>query len=497
MSRAPDEGDLLGQDLADAVFAVMEGQRPEPISHARAAELLIQKGRLSGSPGALAPTLAAAVRADGIRRGAEGPRFRLVDGRLALAQWYLPSDAARLEREARRAGASQRDVVHRAYLKKIGELPTAAFAELMATWLNSEGVSALRAVRRPGSSGVELHLAGTIRRGQEEVRLAILVLRDGRDVRAERVVEIRGALHHYGNASMAWVVTTARAENGARQEVEVAGAPPVVLFDGRALAAAMEARSVGLRARALPLASIDLDLLDGLRGAPEDLGGRGGERGRERDDELERRREALSARRRPRPPPRASSTREDEGELGGGGRGPRGRRGGRGRAGGGRRGAASQAPPPPPRRRRGRQREEGAEEATEAAAAEAGEGAPEAAGEPGAEEEAEADEEDLDYGDEDERAPARRTRSTTISTGTTTKPTRTRTRSTSPRTRTTSRSTTRTTTKRTTRTSSARIPPRSSATSPTRTSTTRTTRRSRRRTEGSARPLPPERERRR
>src|SRR5690606_29284788 len=142
----------------------------------------------------------------------------LVEGRLALTEWYLPTEAARLERDARRASMAQREVVHRAFLRKLGELPTAAFAELMATWLNAEGVSALRAVRRPGRSGVELHLAGTIRRGQEEVRIAILVLRDGRDLRAERIVEIRGALHHYGNAAMAWVVTTGRVEPQAREE---------------------------------------------------------------------------------------------------------------------------------------------------------------------------------------------------------------------------------------------------------------------------------------
>jgi hypothetical protein len=235
------------------------------------AELLIRRGRLSGSPSALAPTIAAAVRADGLRRGPQGARFRLVDGRLALAEWYLPNEAARLERDAKRAAVSQRDVVHRAFLRKLNELPAGGFVELMATWLNAEGIAALRAVRRPGTSGVELHLAGSLRRGQEEVRVAILVLRDGRDLRAERIIEIRGALHHYATASTAWVITTGRAEPRTREEVEVAGAPPVVLFDGRGLASAMEMRGVGLRPRSLPLASVDLELLDALRGRPEEL----------------------------------------------------------------------------------------------------------------------------------------------------------------------------------------------------------------------------------
>ena len=55
------------------------------MSYGRAAELLISKGRLSGSPAALAPTISAAIRADRLRNHA-GARFRDVDGELALTE---------------------------------------------------------------------------------------------------------------------------------------------------------------------------------------------------------------------------------------------------------------------------------------------------------------------------------------------------------------------------------------------------------------------------
>jgi hypothetical protein len=167
-----------------------------------------------------------------------------------------------MEDAAVRAAERQREQVRRGLIHKLNELPTGAFAEIVATWLNAEGVVALRAIRRAGSSGTQLHFAGTLKRGVEETRLAIVVQRNGRGIDRERVVEVRGALHHYGNATTAWLVSTSRAVEGAWEEAASAGAAPVVIFDGVALSEAMERLGIGVKRHVITVTNIDFDLFD-------------------------------------------------------------------------------------------------------------------------------------------------------------------------------------------------------------------------------------------
>jgi hypothetical protein len=276
----------------------MSGGEARAQSYADIAGELVRRGRLSGDAGALAPTVAAAVRADSRRGRGERARFRHVSGGVALTDWYMPRDAVYRERDAIRAAERQRSEVRRAFLRKIAELPPAGFAELIATWLSAEGVSSLRGVRRPTSSSTEMHFAGVLRKGHEETRVAILVLRDvngaGRELARERVIEMRGSLHHYGSASLTWILTLGQVPRATREEAQVPGTTPVAIWDGFGLAEAMEARRIGLVPVELPISSIDLDLLDALRGQTEapmrDWARGGGERGErgERSDRGER-----------------------------------------------------------------------------------------------------------------------------------------------------------------------------------------------------------------
>ncbi len=277
-SRQPAEGDLLGKDLADAAYHVLSRGDRSPASFARVADLLVRKGRLSGSPDALAPTVAAALRADAARadRAHGRPRFRIAGQRVSLSEWLLPREAVRSSEAVEHNAEAQRDQVRRAFVGRLNDLPAAGFAELVATWLNAEGVTALRAVRRPGSSGREFHFAGTLRRGAEENRLAFVVLRAGRDLDREAVIEARGSLHHYGSASGAWLVTTGRIHGAAREEAAAEGAAPCALFGGADLARAMERLGIGLREHYVPLCDIDFDLLESL--------GDSGQARRERED---------------------------------------------------------------------------------------------------------------------------------------------------------------------------------------------------------------------
>jgi hypothetical protein len=296
LSRQPGEGDLLGKDLADAAFAVLSRGERAPHSFARIADLLVRRGRLSGSPDALAPTVAAALRGDAARaqRVHGRPRFRISGHHVSLGEWLLPSEAVRSEENVERGAEHQRDQVRRAFIGRLNDLPAAGFAEIGATWLNAEGVTALRAVRRPGSSGREFHFAGTLRRGAEENRLAIVVLRSGRDLDRDAVVNARGSLHHYGNATGTWLITTGRVAGPAREESAAEGAPPCALFAGSDLARAMERLGIGLRVHFVPLSDIDFDLLESLGDSGQAQGRRQHERERDRDRD-----------RRPRPAERA------------------------------------------------------------------------------------------------------------------------------------------------------------------------------------------------
>jgi hypothetical protein len=293
MSREPADGDLLGKELADAVASVLAQSGPRGMPAIRVADMLVRKGRLAGDPNALLPTVMAAVRADTARRRHEPrPRFRVEGSTLLLTDFLLPQEVVRAEQDVLRAASQQRDRVRRAFLRKLSELPAAGLAELCATWLNAEGVVGLRAVRRPSTAPGELHLAGTLRRGPEEVRLAVIVCRDGRELGREKIVEARGALHHYGNATTAWIITLGSVMSGAREEALMAASAPVALFDGLGLASAMERVGVGIGTQHVTISSLDFELLDALRGSvPREREARGrdrGERDRDRDRDRDR-----------------------------------------------------------------------------------------------------------------------------------------------------------------------------------------------------------------
>lgn len=281
-SREPGENDLVAKELADAAYAVLQSSDRQAASLPRLGDLLVRRGRLQGDPNVLAPTIAASIRADIARRETDHQRarFRFVDGRVSLVEWALPTDAVRAEQDVVRAAERQREQTRRVFLRRMQELPAAGLAELLASWLNAEGVVALRAVRRPNASPGEFHFAGTLRRSFEETRLAIVVKRDGREIGRELVVDTRGSLHHYGNATTAWLVTFGQVLSGAREEASAVGAAAVALIDGMALAAAMERLGIGLRTAQVALSTIDFDLLDWLRAGQQER-----ERhGRDRDD---------------------------------------------------------------------------------------------------------------------------------------------------------------------------------------------------------------------
>lgn len=263
--------DLSGRELADAALLVLGGfdRGQGPVSQRTLTDALLRRGRLGGDPQLAQSQLMASLRADNLRRQAQGqrPRFRFAQGyRVALTDWTMSPDLVRLEAEALAAVERYRDAARRTMLRKLQELPGHAFVELVLLGLERAGMTNVRTVRRAGSPGGESHFAAVHKNGADEIRTAIVVRRDGREIGRERVSDIRGALHHYGPAQAGWLVTTGQVLSGAREEAAAPNAAPVTLFDGMSLARLLEENDVGVVRTRLVTAIPDLELFETLRG---------------------------------------------------------------------------------------------------------------------------------------------------------------------------------------------------------------------------------------
>ncbi|WP_434041309.1 MULTISPECIES: HTH domain-containing protein [Sorangium] len=261
--------DLAGRDLADAIAGILStfDRNAGAVSLRQIAETAQRRGRLVGDVQLVQSQVAAAVRADNARRTAAGqrPRFRFAGGRIALTDWLLPGDLARLEQEALAAVERYRDAARRAFVRKLSELPGHAFVEICVLALERIGLGQLRAVRRAGAPGGESHFSGALRTAGDDIKLALVVRRDGREVGRERVTELRGSLHHYGPATAGWILTTGQMLSGAREEAAIPGTAPISLFDGLAVARLCEDNDVAVLRARLPIAIPDVDLLEALR----------------------------------------------------------------------------------------------------------------------------------------------------------------------------------------------------------------------------------------
>ena len=270
----PGEGeDLSGRELADATIMILSGfdRTQGPVQVRSVVDALLRRGRLgteSRDTMLASAQLMASLRADNLRRQASGqrPRFRFGQGpRVALTDWSLSSDLVRLEIDAIAAIERYREAARRSMLRKMQELPGHALIELILLGLERVGMTNIHSVRRAGAPGGEAHFAATHRNGSDEIRTALVVRKDGREIGRERVSDLRGALHHYGPASAGWLLTTGQVLSGAREE---AGAPaaPIALFDGVALCKLLEDNDVGVVRTRLTTAIPDLELFETLRG---------------------------------------------------------------------------------------------------------------------------------------------------------------------------------------------------------------------------------------
>lgn len=266
--------ELSGRELADAAIVVLAAfdRNGGPVGLRSVVDVLVKRGRLSGDPAACATQLAAALRGDNLRRQGQGlrPRFRFSNGRVAPTEWILGPDLVRMEQEAQMAIDRYRDTARRTLLRRIQELPGHAFVELALVALEKCGMSNLKLVKRAGSPGGEAHFAAVHRTGSDDIRTAIVIRKDGREIGRERVADLRGALHHYdvgrGPAVVGWLITTGQVLSGAREEAGATSAPPIALYDGLGFCKLLEDQEVGVVRTRMTIAIPDLELLETLRG---------------------------------------------------------------------------------------------------------------------------------------------------------------------------------------------------------------------------------------
>jgi restriction endonuclease Mrr len=231
------------------------------------ADVAQRRGRLNGEHSVAQGLIQTAIRADNARRTLEGRRcrFRLTGNKVALGDWQLDGELLRAERDLFNAIERYREASRRSLLRVLQDLPQRALGELIVLLLEQMGYQELAPVRRPGAHGAELHLSGKTKGTLGELRTAVVIRRDGREIGRERVTELRGALHHYGPAQAGLLVTTGQALSGAREEASAPGAAPVAVIDGLALVRLCDEHHVAVTPLTVRLPLPDSELLDGLR----------------------------------------------------------------------------------------------------------------------------------------------------------------------------------------------------------------------------------------
>jgi hypothetical protein len=184
---------------------------------------------------------------------------------VSLTEWGLDTDVVRLERDL--FGVSERhvDAFQRSFGRRLQELGSRALTDFFSLLLGQIGFVDIRPIKRAGAHNQEVHLAAVARSPAGDVPTAIIVRRDGRDIGRERIIELRGALHHYSGAHAGLLATTGQVLSGAREEARAPSAAPVALLDGLSLAKLATQHGLGVNWIELRVPTLDLELFEALK----------------------------------------------------------------------------------------------------------------------------------------------------------------------------------------------------------------------------------------
>jgi hypothetical protein len=264
--------ELAGRDLADVVYQIVAGsdRNQGPVPLRAIADAAFRRGKLASDPTTAVSAIAAAVRGDNLRRAGNNQRarFRFAQGgRIAPTDWVLGPELLRAEQEALAAIERYRDAARRTLASKLQkDMSGPALVELLFIALERIGFREIRPVRRAGLPGGESHFSGVHVTQGDEIRTAIVLRRDGREIGRERVIDLRGSLHHYGPATAGWLITTGQCLSGAREEASAPGTTPIALFDSLGFARLLEDNDVAVCKTRIDVPFPDVELLETLRG---------------------------------------------------------------------------------------------------------------------------------------------------------------------------------------------------------------------------------------
>ncbi|APS00264.1 HTH domain-containing protein [Pajaroellobacter abortibovis] len=265
-----DGEEKVGRELADIVWATLStfDWNSGPISLHFLTEMLLRKGRISnGDLNSAIMQVAASLRIDNLRRTSQGkrPRFRFsADGGVAPTDWLLGHDFIRLEQEVIAATERYREASRHVLLKRLQELPPQAFVELVLLVLGKAGMTNIKLVRRSGLSSNEMHFMGIYRMGGNDIKAALAIRKDGREIGRERVIDLRGSLHHYGPASAGWLVSLGPALSGAQEEASLFLAPTISVYDGLSFCKLLEENNIGVVQTSYPTSIPDMEFFETL-----------------------------------------------------------------------------------------------------------------------------------------------------------------------------------------------------------------------------------------
>jgi hypothetical protein len=271
-ARGGQEGGRPVEDLGAASMLALLDQLLSPRSRSGSMPIrqLAEQGqrrvRAKVDVQALQDAIADAVRAEVIRARIERrrPRF-IVHGRaISATDWGLDPEVVRLEKELFNVAAKHRDAFQRSFGERLQGLQPRAMGDFCALLLSQIGFEEIEPVRRQGAQNQELHFSAVARSATGELPTAIIIRRDGRDIGRERVIDLRGALHHYKAAQAGLLITTGQVMSGAREEARVPNAAPVNLLDGPALAKLSAQHGVGVAWSEVRVPTVDVDLFDSL-----------------------------------------------------------------------------------------------------------------------------------------------------------------------------------------------------------------------------------------